>query len=271
MSLSSNRDIAAVILAGGMGKRLGGFVEPKPARMIAGKPLVRWIVETCLEVVTGPVVVVVPPGEMGGDLVVERAGSEVITVVQETALGTGHAFLSARSILERFDGDLIVTVGDAPALEEEDLLALVEEHREKEATVTLTSAEFDPIPPYGRVIRDVDGEIIALIEESDASSVQKQIREVATSQWVFSSPIIWPMAKQFQRSPRTREMYLTDIVAWAKKAGLRVAGWKSVHPEHHLGVNTPEEFAMMEKYLLQRQAAKNGDAIHEVADARSEG
>ncbi|MFH0881780.1 MAG: NTP transferase domain-containing protein [bacterium] len=270
MSRSANRDSAAIVLAGGMGKRLGGSDELKPAQTIAGKPLVRWVIEACLGVVNGPVVVVVPPLEHGGDLVIERAGVDVVSVVQETPLGTGHAFLAARPVLERFQGDLIVTVGDAPALQSEDLEALLEEHRKQNAAVTLTTAEFDPVPPYGRVVRDAEGKIVALIEESDASSVQRQIREVTTSQWVFSSPIVWPLAMQFQRSQRAREMYLTDIVTLAGKAGLRVAGWRSKHPEHHLGVNTSEEFEVMKRYLERRQATKKWDAIDEVADARNE-
>ncbi len=261
---------AAVVLAGGLGTRLSDRSGPKPARLIAGKPLLRWVVEACLGTVNGPVVVVVPPPHFGGGIVIEQAGEDVIPVVQEKPLGTGDAFLAARYLLERFQGELIVTVGDVPALQSEDLINLLDEHRTRGAALTLATAEYDTIPPYGRVVRDADGNVEAVVEEKDASPFQRQIREVTTSQWVFRSPEIWPLAAQFKRSRQTQEMYLTDIVALAREAGLQVAGWRAPRPEHHFGVNTPEEFAEMENYLIKRQAVNTGDGVHELTKARSE-
>lgn len=245
---NKHNETAAVIMAAGKGTRLGSDV-PKPAQLIAGKPMLRWIVEALQELLTGPLVVVVPPDEELAKVVSDAAGPGVMTTPQQDVVGTGSALLAAERLLGRFHGDLIVTVGDSPAMRKEDFAELLEHHRGKEATVTFATGEYDPTPPYGRVIRDEQGKLVKLIEDRDATPVQRQIREVVTSQWVFRSPLIWPLLHQIRMAPVTKEMQLTDVVGIAANTGLDVSAWLSPRPERLTGVNTPEEFKAMESFL----------------------
>lgn len=247
------KDIAAVILAAGKGTRMGSDLL-KPAQSIAGKPMVRWLVEALRGIVTGPLVVVVPPDDEGARQISEAAGEGVMTVRQQEVVGTGSALRSAEKLLGRFHGDLIVTVGDSPAMCGEDFQELLQQHRQTDATITFATGVYDPPPPYGRVIRDENGALVRLLEEREATAVQRVVNEVVTSQWVFRSPLVWPLLRQIRMARMTREVLLTDVVDIGLKSGLEVRPWRSPRPDRLLGVNTPEEFAAMEEYLSRNAA-----------------
>ena len=246
--MTGKQPLAAVILAAGEGTRLGSGLR-KPARSIQGKPLVRWVIDAVRATGADPIIVIVPPDDKDGAQVREACGPDVEFAVQEKPKGTGHALLQAKSLLSHWKSDFFTLVGDAPAVTSLLLRGLLEHHRSTGAALTFASGEYDPIPPYGRVLRDEHGSILGTIEEVDATPAQRQIREVLTSQYVFRGDLLWPLLERVRASSRSGEVQLTDVIGKAVKSGLNVEAWPCPYPERLLGINTPEEWRLMEHLL----------------------
>jgi bifunctional UDP-N-acetylglucosamine pyrophosphorylase / glucosamine-1-phosphate N-acetyltransferase len=150
-------DLAAVVMAGGLGTRMHSAV-PKHFHPLLGRRLVDGVIGAAEQAGTGRVVVVASPGT-------HDAYEGVTVAVQEQALGTGDAVRSARGALEDFEGRVLVLDAAAPLLTSEDLAALVGEHERRGAAVTILTVEPDRPLPYGRIVRDIDGWVEAIVEE----------------------------------------------------------------------------------------------------------
>src|SRR5213076_1022573 len=154
-----------------------------------GRRVVDWVIAAARDAGADRIVVVVAPGVRGSFEGVEVA-------VQEEQLGTGDAVAAAATALDGFVGRVLVLDAAAPLLTGEHLRALVDEHDRARAQVTLLSIEPGLPLPYGRVVRDGDGSVRAIVEEKDASSEQRAIRELNSSIYVFESSHLWPALRK---------------------------------------------------------------------------
>jgi bifunctional UDP-N-acetylglucosamine pyrophosphorylase / glucosamine-1-phosphate N-acetyltransferase len=232
--------LAAVVMAGGLGTRMRSS-RPKHVHPLLGRRLVDWVLAAVLPLGPAPVVVVLSPGtraELEGTL-----GEGVATAVQEQPLGTGDAVASARQALDGFEGDLLVVAGDTPLLREEVLAELVGEHRARSAAATVLS--FEPADPraYGRVLRSRLGELEAIVEAVDATPEQLEVREVNSSIYVFSVPLLWEAITRLEPQNAQGELYLTDAVRDLVAAGHPSAVFRAPDPVDVEGVNTRVELA----------------------------
>ena len=163
--------------------------------------------------------------------------------VQETARGTGDAAASARPALEGFSGDVLVLAGDAPLLSAAELRRLLEVHRSEGAAATVLSFEPDQPGSYGRVVRDEDGRLRAIVEARDATPEQLAIREVNSSVYVFDADALWEGLARLDTDNVQGELYLTDAVRHLVDAGRRVAVYRALDPRVGEGVNTRADLA----------------------------
>ena len=178
---------------------------PKHLHPLLGRRLADWVIEAVRALGPEPLVVVTSPDA--------REAFEGETVaVQETPRGTGDATAAARASLEGFDGDVLVVTGDAATITSELLAALLETHRSAGAAATVLS--FEPADPgaYGRIVRDADGALQAIVEARDASEQELGIREVNSSIYVFESAKLWPALERLSPQNAQGELYLTDTV-----------------------------------------------------------
>ena len=239
--------IASIVLAAGQGTRMRSKL-PKVLHPLAGKPMV-W---HALEAVKGltdisPVLVV---GYKANDIQ-EAMGASFEYVLQEEQLGTGHAVGCVRSLLEGKADTLLVTFGDMPLLRKESMKKLVEMHKQAKSPVSMTSFIGDEARGFGRVVRSEDGEVVAIVEQADATPEQLAICEYNVSAYCFSADWLWDALDRIQVSPKG-EYYLTDVV------GLAVTGGYSVHslvledPVEAIGINTRVHLATAEKILRKR-------------------
>jgi len=153
----------------------------------------------------------------------------------------------------RGDADAVLVVsGDHPRITPELLSGLVEEHRRTGATATVLS--FEPADPraYGRIVRDGDGGLEAIVEDADADEPQRAIREVNSSIYVFSADRLWPALEQIQPVNAQGELYLTDVVRLLVEAGENVGVFKAPDANEVEGVNTRVELAESAAYLRAR-------------------
>jgi bifunctional UDP-N-acetylglucosamine pyrophosphorylase / glucosamine-1-phosphate N-acetyltransferase len=238
--------LAAVLMAGGLGTRMRSSL-PKHFHPILGRRMVDWVIETGREAGADPLVVVTSPS--GKD---EFDGLPVTVAVQEQPLGTGDAVRSARDTLAGYEGDVLVLSGDTPLLTAALLDELVAAHRSAHAAATILSFEPDDPRIYGRIVRDADGNVVRIVEGTDATPDEQAIREVNSSIYVFRSDALWPALERIQPQNVQGELYLTDAIAILTGEGEKVAAHIAPHPEETDGVNTRVELAHAAAVLRRR-------------------
>ena len=236
--------LGAVVMAAGLGTRMHS-ATPKHLHPLLGRRLVEWVLAAARELDADPVVVVAAPATADA-----FDGLEV--AIQEQPRGTGDAVRSARSALEGRADDVLVLSGDTPLLTPALLGELVGVHRRERASATVLSFEPEHPGSYGRVIRDGNGGLRAIVEARDASPEELEVREVNSSIYVFRSETLWPVLERLTPQNAQGELYLTDSVALLVEDGGRVAVHKGGDPVETEGVNTRAELAVAGAALRDR-------------------
>ena len=233
-----------VILAAGQGKRMNSAL-PKVLHPLAGKPLVRHVLDTARSL--SPARVVVVYGH-GGETVREAlAGPAIGFAKQDPQLGTGHAVMQALPLLTApTEGDLtLVRYGDVPLTRADSLKRLVEA-AEGGALAILTVELADPTG-YGRIVRGADGAITRIVEHKDANAAERAIGEVNTGIMAVPSVRLALWLEKLSNRNAQGEYYLTDIVAMAVADGVPVTTAQPGAEWETLGVNSKVQLAKLER------------------------
>jgi bifunctional UDP-N-acetylglucosamine pyrophosphorylase/glucosamine-1-phosphate N-acetyltransferase len=230
-------------MAGGLGTRMRS-ATPKHFHPILGRRMVDWVLEAARPLAPEPLVVVASPDTA------DRY-EDIAVAVQELPLGTGDAVRSARAALAGAE-EVLVLSGDTPLLTSALLFELVEAHRVKAAAATVLSFVPREIRSYGRVVRDADGDLRAIVEAADASPSELAIAEANSSIYVFQAMLLWPALERLQPVNRQGELYLTDAVRDLAQGGHRVAVHVASDPDETEGVNTRVELAAAAAALRDR-------------------
>jgi bifunctional UDP-N-acetylglucosamine pyrophosphorylase / glucosamine-1-phosphate N-acetyltransferase len=237
-------NVAALVMAAGLGTRMKS-ATPKHLHPLLGRRMVDWVLAAARGVGAQPIVVVASPET--------RDGFDGIDVaVQEKPLGTGDAVRTARARLDASSGDVLVLSGDTPLLTPELLHDLVETHRRERAAATVLS--FEPPDPrqYGRLVRDGTGRLARIVEASDATPDELELREVNSSIYVFAADKLWPALDRLEPHNAQGELYLTDALGFLVEDGEPVAVHLAADPREADGVNTRAELAAATAALRER-------------------
>jgi bifunctional UDP-N-acetylglucosamine pyrophosphorylase/glucosamine-1-phosphate N-acetyltransferase len=245
--------ITAVILAAGQGTRMRSTL-PKVLHPLLGRSLIWYTVEAAREV-TGekPVVIIGHEAEP----VRQAIGEAAQLILQEPQLGTGHALMQAEDLLQGKSDTILVIAADMPLLTQSTLQRLVQAHAapagkgEKTPAITLLAALSDDARGFGRLIRNADGEVQAVVEEVQATPEQLRLRELNTSVYCFTVPWLWSALHRIPLSPKG-EYYLTDLVAVAVADGLAVQAVVVEDASEAIGINTRPHLAEAEAILRSR-------------------
>ena len=240
----TERDLAAVVLAGGLGTRMRSDT-PKHLHPILGRRMVDWVLQATRALEPDKLVVVSSPDT-------HDAFDDVEVAVQAEPRGTGDALASARDALDGFDGDVLVVSGDTPLLTSELLERLVETHRGDGAAATVLTFEPDDPGAYGRIVRDEDGGVSEIVEAADASEAQLKIGEANSSIYVFAADRVWSAVDKLEAANAQGELYLTDAVRHLVAGGERVAAHVANPALDAEGVNTRVELAAAAAALRDR-------------------
>ncbi len=254
-----------VILAAGLGRRMHS-ARPKVLHELAGQPMLTHVVATARAVAQAlarPARVVVVVGH-GAEQVraAYRDDAALRWVLQEPQLGTGHAVAQALPQLD--DGEpTLVLYGDVPLLRAQTLLRLVEGAAGGLGLLTVRLA--DP-GGYGRILRDADGRVTAIVEHKDAVGAQRAIDEVNTGILVAPTAPLRRWIAGLGNANAQGEYYLTDVIAAAVHEGLAVRAVAADDPDETLGVNSKAQLAQLERLAQRRAAARLLDAGVTLAD-----
>ena len=176
--------------------------------------------------------------------------------LQSPQLGTGHAAYQAYEDLKGFDGEVIILCGDTPLLTADTLKNFIAAHRENESALTVMSAIFDDPTNYGRIVRDENGNLKAIVEEKDASDAQKKIKEINTGVYLLDWQKVHEAFLNLDSNNAQNEYYLTDIVKWTIKQGLKAQSYILQNNEESYGINSKKHLAQATKILKDRVLEK---------------
>jgi bifunctional UDP-N-acetylglucosamine pyrophosphorylase / glucosamine-1-phosphate N-acetyltransferase len=248
-----------LVLAAGVGKRMRSSL-PKVLQPLAGRPLLAHVLATARELSPRKVIVVHGHGAEA----VRQAfnGENVDWVLQEEQLGTAHAVMQAMPLVSA-DADVLILYGDVPLMRAATLKRLLE--AAGHGLAVLTAEPADPAA-YGRIVRDSSGGVVKIVEQRDASSTERAIREINAGFYALSARRLSGWLNKIDNRNAQKEYYLTDLVSLAVGEKLPVTAVKADAAWEAAGVNTPRELAELEREFQRQQAGRLLDAGVRLAD-----
>jgi bifunctional UDP-N-acetylglucosamine pyrophosphorylase / glucosamine-1-phosphate N-acetyltransferase len=247
------KDIAAVILAAGQGKRMQSDL-PKVLHEIDGRPMVRYVIDAVQAL--GPELVVVVTGHQAERVESACAGTGVAFVRQPQQLGTGHAVMQAVPLLATFQGTILVLNGDVPGLQTETIRRFVEFHRGSAFAATVLTARLPDPAGYGRIVRDESGRLSHIVEHKDATPREREIDEINSGLFCFEARDLKSALARVGRGNAQNEYYLTDVIGLLSSDGRPVGAYCVEDAREVAGVNDLDELEAARRFVAR--APKRG-------------
>ena len=235
----NNKDVAILILAAGKGTRLKSSLA-KVLHAAGGRPLVEHVVRSCIAVGPKKIIVVVGYQAEKVQEIVGPLGVEI--VLQQPQNGTGHALLVAKRAIGTAKY-VVVLPGDAPLIRPETLRALVQKHKYGNAAATILTAVLGDPSGYGRILRKGGDTVAAIIEESQLAAEQRELNEINSSMYCFTTAKLWPALAEVKPNNKHREIYLTDAIGVLNAEGETVLAEIAADSREMLGCNTRADLA----------------------------
>jgi UDP-N-acetylglucosamine diphosphorylase/glucosamine-1-phosphate N-acetyltransferase len=246
---NEKRKVSAIILAAGKGKRMKSDLA-KVLHPLCGKPMLAYSVDAARVMKAEKIVVII--GHQAG-LVRETFKDEgLIFVEQREQLGTGHAVLQARDIFRSYDGTILLLCGDVPMLSHSTITALLEAHILEKSVVTVLTTILDDPSGYGRVINEgAEGGISRIVEEKDASPLERKIRQINTGIYCVESKFLFEAIGDIGNENLQKEYYLTDIVGIAWNKGFKTRSFVTANSYEVMGINTSYDLMKASKRMAK--------------------
>ncbi len=248
--------LAAVILAAGQGTRMKSN-KPKVLHPVVGKPMIQYAVDATRALGSEHTVVVVGHG---AEQVRATVGNAVMFAEQAEQRGTGHAVLQARGLLRGKADTVFVTYGDMPLLQTATMRRLADLHAATHPTITMLTVRSDDTMGFGRIVRDANGNVLGIVEESVATPEQLALRELNCGVYCFASDWLWEHLPLLKPNGKKQEYFLTDLIALAVAENCRIEAITLDDVSEVVGINTRVHLASAEKLMRERINAALMDA-----------
>ena len=253
----------AVVLAAGKGTRMKTN-KSKVVHKIYGKELVVRVVESAYKAGISDVLTVVGHKR---EEVEKVLGDSVKYAYQEELLGTGHTVIQAIPFLKGKKGKVVILYGDVPLIRAETIKKLIKKSIADKEYATMLTAIYDNPKGYGRVIRDIGGNIKAIVEEKDASDEEKLITEINAGVYCFDIEELILALEKLNPDNAQGEYYLTDVIKIMNDKGLKTGAIIVEDNTEILGVNDREQLEMLTRILrtrINQEHMKNGVTIEDI-------
>lgn len=242
--------ITTIILAAGKGTRMHSDL-PKVLHKIADKSLVRHVYDASSQLENNQIQIVVGhQAELVRDYM---QGLNINWVEQKQQLGTGHAVQQASTYIAD-DQVVLILFGDVPLLKTETIKKIVADVNE--STLSLLTVFLENPKGYGRIIRDEDQKVIKIVEEKDATEIERQVSEVNTGIMAVLGRHLKKWLTQLGNQNAQGEYYLTDVIAMAVTDGIEIVTSQPTSADEVLGVNNRSQLAYLERVFQASQASK---------------
>jgi len=245
------KDIIAVILAAGKGTRMGDTDRPKVMFKANNKPIVEYLIRSIQAAGVSDIVLVV--GYLQ-EQVRSYFRDRVQYVEQPEQKGTGHAVMMAKNLLKGKSKAVLASYGDMPLYRIETIKKLIEKFNIEKPIIAMVTVDLaDPdFWAYSRVLRDENGEIMATVEQRDATEEQRKIKECNPSFYLFNAVWLWENLDRIGTDNAQKEYYLPDLISIARSQGKKIVSIKAESEDEVLGVNTPEQLEKVAEILKKR-------------------
>jgi bifunctional UDP-N-acetylglucosamine pyrophosphorylase/glucosamine-1-phosphate N-acetyltransferase len=240
--------LGVLILAAGEGTRMQSR-QPKVLHRLAGKQLLRHVIETARSI--NPDEITIVYGHGGEQVREVLAAPDLDWVEQKERLGTGHAVMQAIPNLQRVD-QVLILYGDVPLISGSTLVSLLAALHHTE--LALLTVDLPDPAGYGRIVRDRDDRVVRIVEQKDASERELQISEINTGIMAIRRDRLEAWLDRIENNNAQNEYYLTDIIAMAVADGVNIQVVHPVCEEEVMGVNDRKQLAYLERYYQSQRA-----------------
>jgi bifunctional UDP-N-acetylglucosamine pyrophosphorylase/glucosamine-1-phosphate N-acetyltransferase len=241
------KPLSVVILAAGKGTRMYS-AKPKVLHALAGKPLVAHVLDCAQSLNPEQICVVYGHGGESVPQAMARYGASF--ALQEPQLGTGHAVQQAVPHLSD-DSRTLILYGDVPLIQQKTLLQMLQ----ADSGMTLLTVNMPNPAGYGRIVRNEKGAVTGIVEERDATDVQRLITEVNTGIMLVDTALLRQCLAKLGNNNAQGEYYLTDVVALAVAQGVEIHTAQPANEWEIHGINNKLQLSVLERTWQQVQAS----------------
>ena len=241
----------AVILAGGEGKRMKSN-KPKTLSPVLGKPMLLWVISAVRNAGIDDLCVVKGFKKEDVEEFLSTLDFNVESVFQAERLGTGHAVMMAKDFLKSHDGNVVILNGDAPFMTAETIKNSLEQHTKSGCAATVISARVDDPHGYGRIVRDTDGSLKAIVEHKDADEETLKIKEVNSGGYWFDCQKLLSVLDRIKSDNAAGEYYLPDAIELLLKDGQKVGAYTAECSDAVLGANDPAQLEELNQIAIKK-------------------
>src|SRR4030066_850173 len=244
-----SKNIATIILAAGLGKRMKSGLA-KVLHPVAGRPMFLYPVTGAEGLSSERIIVVV--GHQADSVREALDGRNVEIALQVRQDGTADAVRAGMDSLKDYRGTVVILCGDVPLITPETIRGLLSMHEKENASLTVLTTEVEDPSGYGRIVRSPDGFIARIVEDRDADEDIKQIREVNTGIYAFDSALLSSVIYEIRSENSQKEFYLTDSIEVGLRKGLKVSAYKTNDSQEVMGINSRIELARADSIMRRR-------------------
>ncbi len=251
MASASSTNLTVIVLAAGGGTRMRSKTM-KVLHPVCGRSMIGHVLAAVQAMEPHRIVAVV--GNQRDQVAphIVALVPDVVLAIQETQSGTGHAVRVAMESAGSVTGTVVVAYGDTPLLDGESLRAFAAEHEAAQRAVSILSGVVANPFGYGRVVRNEEGDVEAIVEEKDATDQQRAVREINSGILAFDAGFLAEALPRIGNDNANGEYYLTDTVQLARDAGLTVGAFAIDDVMQTEGVNDRVQLADLGRELNRR-------------------
>lgn len=242
----------SIILAAGEGTRMKSKL-PKVLHRVCGKPILEYVINASKKSKIDKNIVIIGHG---GDAIREYFKDKSVIfkeqpLGEDVPYGTGFAVMQAEDEINDED-TVVILCGDTPLMTEDSIKILLDYHKGNKLYGTVLTTLLDDARGYGRIKRDKDGNISKIVEDKDATDLEKEIKEINSGVYCFNGKILKMFLKRLDNNNAQNEYYITDIIGILKDEGYSLGACVIEDKDEIHGVNSREQLSFSESLMRSR-------------------
>lgn len=235
---------------------------PKVLHPVCGRPMLSFVLSACRLAGVDRLFVVVGHGRELVRQAFETDGDDITWVHQVEQKGTGHAVLACQSEVGSGFANVLVVAGDMPLIRRETLSELLSTRESTGGALSIATTTLDEPSGYGRIIRDVNGQLLGICEHRNCTPEQRAIREVNPSYYCFAGDRVFAALERVEPDSASNEIYITEAIRVLREQGEPVSAKVSVPAQDAMGINSRLDLAAVGRVMQDRiQAALMSEGV----------